>query len=958
MKMEVRNSYNYMKKYNIIFTVLLVCFCFTAKSQEVLIPEVSTNNWYVGNTKAGEWIKYKRVWLSAGHYRFTTNAVAKNEGQIVCLALNDIILESNVSVPVDANNKFKLVHLGSKNLPEGYYDIKLVFETGNVNCDMIFIRKSDNTTTSVLEDDTHFTINRTDGPHIAPIGGPINASSQLAKGSDKNDNGSWKDANGRLYTREQMLTWYKQQIYAYTPETSDRAMDYYVSEQVEAKVDFIFSHGRGDVDFENDIEDRAYKTSHGGYFGCRLLKKLIEAINRNVYAKDNLKIAYFFDSGNMQGVYELKYSKGEVFKWDEEKSQECIWERVIEPFYDNFIGQEDMLFYMEDGKTPLQMWTSNSSFIYDKPKGERKIKEFLEVISDKMFAKYGFRPAWILSEDFFENDPRLRDKSSDIVSGVQAWFGWGDSNRTSIRVCPVTGKKYAFALNGGRQPLSNHWYNDWAWTNPTDYNTYTGTLRTDRNNVNKPGDHISALDASGNPVIRPIFEQAIRENAEWVVLESWSDWSEGSTWYRSDHKEYAYPNQHLAFIREYADRNSESIILEAEACDEYYNLSPGNRGGAYRVNWNSELKKDFWDADKEIDLDIYRPLHKLGEWVAQGTPGSDRRPIIGFAAGNKDVWSYNDLWLYMHQIDGHPANNWAFRDAPPASIGVKKIAVGGSYIWTIGGDNEMYRAELPNQEAGHRLWVKMTAEIKIKDLDISLSMGWAVDTNGKVYYRDLEGTKPWTLVPGTLQSITAEDMSVWGFTTDGKLMRMSAEKKTIWEEISNPHNLTKISGSSGEIWGVNAENKVYRINASGDGPWQWVADGYKDVAVGMEYVWLQDLNNDLFNCKISGFESTTVFSSSSDDTAIDNHVAVVQNIHLYPIPFVNEIHLDIVTNKPTDAVISISNMSGQVLLTQQEKLEQGMNNVLLTNLSSLPKGVYLCSVKTDTIKVFKTIKTN
>ena len=942
-----------MKNYCTLLIVFCFCFGFMAKAQQ----EVSTNNWYVGNTQAGEWIQFKKVWLSAGDYRFTTNAVANGESKTVHLELNGRILQDNITIPYNDKNMLELVHLGHTSLEEGYYDIKLIFETGGVNCDMIFIRKSNNIGANVLADDTYFTINRTDGPHIAPIGGPINASSQLAKGSDKNDNGSWKDNRGQLYSREQMLTWYKQQIYAYTPEVSDRAMDYYVSEQVEAKVDFIFSHGRGDVDFENDIEDRAYKTSHGGYFGCRLLKKLVEAINRNVYAKDNLKIAYFFDSGNMQGIYELKYGKGEVFKWDEEKSQECIWERVIEPFYDNFIGQEEMLFYMEDGKTPLQMWTSNSSFIYDKPKGQRKIKEFFVYINQKMKDKYGYEPAWILSKDFFENDPRL-NTSPEIVSGVQAWFGWGDKDRTRMETCPATGKKFAFALNGGRQPLSNHWYNDWAWTDPADYDTYTGTLRTDRNGVNKPGDHISALDQNGNPVIRPIFERAIRENAEWVVFESWCDWSEGSTWYRSDHPENAFPNQHIALTREYADRNSESILLEAEACDDYYSLSSGNRGGAYRVNWNSELKKDFWDADKEIDLDIYRPLHKLGEWVAQKTPGSASRPVIGFAAGNKDVWAFTNTWYYMHQIDGKPANTWSFRDTPPVGGETKKIAVGGSYIWVIGSDNEVYRAELPNQEAGHRPWIKMTDGIKIKDLDISLSMGWAVDTDGKVYYRDLEGTKPWMPVSGTLQSITAEDQSVWGFTPDGKLVRMSAEKKTTWEEIPNPHKLTKISGSSGEIWGVNAENKVYRINASGDGPWQWVADGYKNVAVGMEYVWLQDVDNNLFNCKIYGFEEVTAFSGTSGNTAIDNQVAVVQDIHVYPTRFMNEIRIDIVTGKPANATITISNMNGQTLIAQPEKLDQGVNSVQLANLSSLSQGMYILSVKTDLTKTFKIIKTN
>ena len=39
--------------------------------------EVFSNNWYVGNTEAGEWIRYKQVYLAEGDYRFTTRVAAR-----------------------------------------------------------------------------------------------------------------------------------------------------------------------------------------------------------------------------------------------------------------------------------------------------------------------------------------------------------------------------------------------------------------------------------------------------------------------------------------------------------------------------------------------------------------------------------------------------------------------------------------------------------------------------------------------------------------------------------------------------------------------------------------------------------------------------------------------------------------------------------------------------------------
>jgi hypothetical protein len=860
-------------------------------------------------------------------------------------------LNNNVTVPHNAGNRLELVHLGHTHLNTGYYDVKLVFETGRVNCDMIFIKKHGSASSEALETDTEFKIIRTDGPHIMPIGGPINSSSQLAKGGENDDNGSWKDRNGSLYSRKQMLNWYKQSIYAYTPALADEELDTYVSEQVEAKVDVIYSHGRGDIDFVNDLEDRAFRHSAGA-FSCRALKKLCEAINRNKYAKDNLKIAYFVDNAVFDYIFKQDYP-GEIFKYDDPRFSESVWNHMVKPFFDNI--PRDMLFEMEPGFVPIQLWTSNANHDYgDVPKGQRKIKEFLVDVSDKCFNEYGFRPAWILSKDYFDNDTRLRDAtnstSNPYIKGVQAWFTWGGAI-TTMEVCPTNNKRFAFAFNGGRLPFSNCWYNDW---NPE---TNTGT----RVSGNTADHHKSALDANGMPAIRPIFNSAIQLNAEWVVLESWSDWAEGSTWYRSNHPEYAYPNQHIALVREFADRTSESIVLEAEGCDEYYNKSAGNKGGAYRVNWYSELDKDFWDSNKDIDLDIYRPLHKLGAFVEQGKPASPT-PLTDFAAGNKDVWGMTSAgYVYAHQVDGIPAKNWSGRVT--GMLTVKKLALGGGYAWIITADNKVMRAELQRgQTYEHGAFVNITSDATVapnpQDIALSLKEAWLVDVNGNVYTRNHSGTKKWKQVPGRLKSITAENQSVWGFTPENAIVRMNTESKLRWDTVPNPHNLIKLSGGSSEIWGVNANNEVYRTDASGDGTWQFVASGYNNVGVGLEHVWLSDPEGNMYNCKIDGFEDTTAFPNFDDSNSIETPAMVVRDVHIYPTPFTEELHIDVLTDKATGLNIHIYDLNGKLLSAQTVQTQQGSNYISVDNVSGLNTGVYLLSITSDEYsKTFKVVKT-
>ena len=175
-----------------------------------ILADISTNNWYVGNTQPGAWLQFDKVWLSAGSYRFTTRSVAKSEGKTVKLQLNGSDIQSGVTVPTSSQNEFQLVHLGTTQLTEGYYNVRLVFETGDVNCDMIFIRKSTNSTTSVLPDDLNYSINFNNKPLMAPIGGVSFGTAYLGKGGETGDEVMWTDNNNNQYSRKQMLSWYKQ----------------------------------------------------------------------------------------------------------------------------------------------------------------------------------------------------------------------------------------------------------------------------------------------------------------------------------------------------------------------------------------------------------------------------------------------------------------------------------------------------------------------------------------------------------------------------------------------------------------------------------------------------------------------------------------------------------------------------------------------------------------------------
>ncbi|KAA6301910.1 MAG: hypothetical protein EZS26_001913 [Candidatus Ordinivivax streblomastigis] len=917
-----------------------------------------SNNWYVGDTEQGEWIKHKKIHIAEGDYRFTTRAIAPTTGKTLALALNDNIAFTGIEVPADKTGKFQLVHLGSKHLAAGYYDIKLIFETGDVNCDMIFIKKDARTDNAVLDTDIEYSLNHTDGMHISPIAGASGGSSVLAKSGDPGDNIAYyfhaDPGNGMRYTREQVMQWNKQPLYTFHLEYTQEAMDILVQEFAESKVDFIWAHGRGEPDAQNEIIDRDFKDGAGG-MPCRGLSILADAIKRNPYAKNNLKVAYFFDSAASFTSAGLTQFYNGSLDYRNDDFRNFMWEFAVKKWYQTI--PHELLFTLPDteglGRTivPMQWWTCGVGSKW----GDRNIEltgaegftGFFNFLKEKMESEFGITPAWILDQSFFD---RGGQAARNIAWGTQAWFIWGQGI-TDIRT--FNGKKFAFALNGGRIPIYEAVQNDW---NPyTDAGTFTGD---NYNQIRTKGYHTSALDANGEPVIRSMYERGTNENAEWLVLESWFDWYEGSTWYRSGHREYAYPNQHLNLCREFADKETTSILLEAESCDEFFDKSSGNSGGAYRLDWykTSELQKDYWDANLEADIDIFRPLHQLSDIeLHTGSIASTPNKI---EAGYKDVWvlAGKNNSIYANEIDGYPVARW---DMATNNNYLSDLTLGGYSAWGITTTGRVVRSSLPSGQKSNKndTWQQVDGEMTIVDIDANNAMVWGVDNQSNIYYRNFAATRPWVKIEGKLTSIAVDELFGWGFAPDGTLKRFSLQSKSDWKIVPNPHHLTHLSANCEEVWGVNAQNEVYRISSSGYGDWEFVADGYKDVSVGTNFVWFLDTNDKPYKCELNSFTEYSAFTLPNETGIIYSDVNKT-SVAAYPNPFADRLTLTITSRADETIQLCLRSIDGKTIYRNTVDVETGrMELNLESEIRNLPPGIYLLSIGTSSGKeVIKIVK--
>ncbi len=80
-------------------------------------------------------------------------------------------------------------------------------------------------------------------------------------------------------------------------------------------------------------------------------------------------------------------------------------------------------------------------------------------------------------------------------------------------------------------------------------------------------------------------------------------------------------------------------------------------------------------------------------------------------------------------------------------------------------------------------------------------------------------------------------------------------------------------------------------------------------------------------------------------------VTAIKNFAVYPNPFVNNIKMQIQSDKDEDVVVRILNINGQVLIQRNVNLQPGSNIVVLKDLDMLPKGIHTLEVTSATGKM-------
>ncbi len=481
---------------------------------------VNKAGWKVVDTQPGEWIMFEDVYLTSGNYRFSGRMATNAPGKSVQLGAS----LGSVSLP-DTGGDFQRFHLGHINLSAGYYDIKFFFETGGVDLDWIFAKKDASTSNSYLVNDTVL-VRASESGH--PILGTITG---------------YEFGNGLSGYSD---TEYELPIYNFYDRDTPEFWDMLVDELLLSRVNVVMMHGRGCTSLSPGSD------SGIGNMCPRLLRHLVDAIDRTEGARETLRLGMWDDTGPYAGAYRTieGLPAGTLFDLALDADSDGVgdvwkymWDYNMKIWFDTVPSD---LWYRLDGRPVIAFWGPiNMTNI------QGNASRLFAWLRTQFINRYGEDPHFNVTHDWTTKDTTL---TAFEVQAAEAWFipSW----------YPGTDASYSY----------RYWNSEW-------WGCAVPAFR-DGHTLPGCGDPCREVPRLSGDVLRDALSDGVSRNARFTLLEGWTDIAESAGYYRSN--EWDYPNQYINIVREFSDFGAKSMRFEAEACDFYSDTTSGNSGGQYR----------------------------------------------------------------------------------------------------------------------------------------------------------------------------------------------------------------------------------------------------------------------------------------------------------------------------------------------------------------------------------------
>lgn len=389
--------------------------------------------------------------------------------------------------------------------------------------------------------------------------------------------------------------------------------DNLVEELIHSRVHVVLMLGRGCFDPISGDDGN-------GDMCPRLLRYLVDAIDRCEGARDVLRLAMFDDTGAYMGARNtIEGLPGNtLFDLADEDAWGYFWDYNMRIWYDTVPSD---LWYRMDGRPVVAFWgpvwmtnvQGNASRLFD-------------YLRANFIGRYGEDPHFNVTSNWRQADSTL---TTQHVQAAESWF---DPSQSTYSYYTWNNAGWGCSVPGFRDPVD-----------PDTGEPYLpGCGSVCREQLRNDGAALRAGLTAGITRTPP---------TRFTILEGWTDIAESAGYYRSS--TWRYPNQYINIVREYADPETKTLRFQAEAADTFLDTTPGNAGTYYR----------------DGDLDIGRLPTGSGWYIGWTEPGE----WIQF----KEVWLACGTYRFTARLSGVPGQR-VHLEVDGQSLGPVDLIRGGS----------------------------------------------------------------------------------------------------------------------------------------------------------------------------------------------------------------------------------------------------------------------------------------
>ncbi|MHC4444051.1 MAG: DUF5010 domain-containing protein [Planctomycetota bacterium] len=321
---------------------------------------------------------------------------------------------------------------------------------------------------------------------------------------------------------------------------TDEWWDNLVEELLHSRVHVVMMLGRG-------CYDPVSGDSGNGNMCPRLLRHMVDAIDRSDGARDVLRLAMFDDTGAYKGARNNieGLPSSTPFDLADPSAWNYFWDYNMRIWFDTVPPD---LWYRLDGRPVVAFW--GPVWMVNIQNNASQLFQYLRT---NFINRYGEDPHFNVTSDWLMHDNTL------TTQHVQAAEDWFDPRNNT----------YTY----------NNWNNaTWGCVVPAFRDPFD--VETGEEYLPGCGSVCREQLRNDGATLRSGLAMGFTEGARFTLLEGWTDVAESAGYYRSD--VWRYPSQYINIVREYADPETETLRFQVEAADAFFDTTPANTGGFYR----------------------------------------------------------------------------------------------------------------------------------------------------------------------------------------------------------------------------------------------------------------------------------------------------------------------------------------------------------------------------------------